>query len=140
VRREIKFRAKRSDTGEWAYGSFIQSCYNEPTQIKQCGGCWEDPDWEYYDVNPETVGQYIEAQDAKGVEIYEGDIVTLMGDIYQVCHNDYLCAFVLCDKDGDMWERIADDCPQHTAKDLEVIGNIHDNPELMDGKEADYET
>jgi len=130
MRREIKFRAKRSGTGEWVYGDLAHTVRITEGNVAPCIRIAS------YDVDEATIGQCIEAQDVNGKEIYEGDIVTLMGDIYQVCHNKYLCAFALCDKDGDMWERIADDCPQHTAKDLEVIGNIHDDPELMEGKEA----
>jgi len=126
MRREIKFRAKRSDTGEWVYGDLAHTVRITEDKVAPCIRIAS------YDVDEDTIGQCIEAQDVNGKEIYEGDIVTLMGDIYQVCYNDYLCAFVLCDKDGDMWERIADDCPQHTAKDLEVIGNIHDNQELLE--------
>jgi len=137
MKREIKFRAKRSDTGEWVYGDLAHAV--------RITGEWDVP---YvpcvrianYDVYEDTIGQCIGAKDKNRQPIYEGDIVTLIGDIYQVCYDKYLCAFVLCDKDVDIWERIADDCPQHTAKDLEIIGNIHDNPELMEGKEADDET
>jgi len=134
MRREIMFRAKRSDTGEWVYGDLVHTVRITEDKDVPCIRIAN------YNVDEATIGQCIGTKDKNRQPIYEGDIVTLMGDIYHVCYDTDVCATVLCDKDGDVWERIADDCPQHTAKDLEIIGNIHDNPELMGGKEVSDET
>jgi len=135
--RDIKFRAKRLDEDEWVYGSFIQSCYNEPAQIKQCEGCREDPAWNYYDVKPETVGQYLECSDKDGKAIYEHDIVK---------DADNALGVVFCEG-GNLWigsygngftglrsftaadSILGDDL----RKECLVIGNIHDDPNFMEG-------
>ena len=73
--REIKFRGKRKDNGEWIYGDLIQTkegIYILPqnSSIYSMG---------FIEVIPETVGQYINIKDSKKREIYEGDWVHCYG-------------------------------------------------------------
>ena len=128
--KEIKFRGKRIDNGEWVYGyyvvrggmPFIFSFAKEPQLVI-----------------PETVGQYTGLQDKNGKEIYEGDICRKTHALYQgsfieiVEHQkingvifwaSQVGKFMFRDTDNNCW-----DFKQiQTNKCLEVIGNAHDKP------------
>ena len=117
--REILFRGKRVDNGEWVYGTLIQR------------NIWGDA-WE---VIPETVGQYTGLNDKNGVKIFEGDVVECISTWDKanmvVIFEDGEYRLVLCDKyknytPGSGYYSIG-------CFDKNIIGNIHDNPELMDG-------
>lgn len=130
--REILFRGKRADNGEWVYGDVWHNYDNEPRCIKDyCGG---NP------VDPATVGQYTGKKDKNGKMIFEGDIVDAAAawwdaagpaghesPIITVEWNDLNCGVdPFADYDCDCGVFIM-------GEECEVIGNIHDNPELLKG-------
>lgn len=133
--REIKFRGKRVDNGEWVYGSLI--CYRDECYIAEfqsiCFDASNNDIWVSIPsskslVDPSTVGQYTGLHDKDGKEIYEGDIGW---DGQNECYG------VVEFSDGNfsyVWENICTDLFE-VAKDIDFIGNIHDNPELISQKQ-----
>lgn len=130
---EILFRGKRTDNNEWVEGYYYKAKYCRTDDklcdyitipyIEQCNL----PN-SHYIVNPETVGQYTGLADKNGTKIFEGDIVLLKGEEepYQVAF-DESCFQVY----GNSICYVMDNFYDH---DIEVIGNIYDNPELLGGK------
>lgn len=120
--REIIFRGK-DVYGNWLYGDLI----NLTDNIKQI--CDHRNLAHAHGVNPETVGQYTGLTDRKGNRIYEGDIVKWDGtEISQIRYCDGV--YRLCNAEGYYGVSV-----HNHYSYVEVIGNIHDNPELLKGGE-----
>lgn len=126
--REILFRGKRVDNGEWVEGSLSTE------YLKECGCVMISPTADTcYKVDPETVGQYTGLTDKNGVKIFEGDIVECWsegvkarGTVQQ--RIDGLWIIYPAWQKRIMWGLCPDNDDNTT---VEVIGNIHDNPELL---------
>ena len=134
--RTIKFRGKTHGNGKWYYGSLVYSNEINAAIYFQIGnGLIKRMDWVY--VIPETVGQFTGLMDKNGKEIYEGDIVKWSnGMLYAVkfwegmfyasieeCNEGILGGFPLY--------RLI----EYEDGGCEIIGNIHDNTELLKGGE-----
>ena len=126
----IKFRAKNLD-GEWVYGFYVEEDRQTLNGFEKKYLIVNDDGHHY--VKPETVGQFTGLHDNDGKEIYEGDIMNnpTSKNVGVVKWNSVLCQFQLS------WQNMP------TAADIFfmvesgsfVIGNIHDNPELLKGGE-----
>ena len=148
--REILFRGKCTDTGRWYEGQYIHLhkttyCFKEDYDRNPDNDIHqivfeEMMDWGLpnrhlrADVLPETVGQYTGLTDKNGKKIFEGDIIKgcEYDDIYFVKYfaDDNYPAF-------DVVPEMNTECNglSHLiiVEGIEVIGNIHDNPELLKG-------
>ena len=141
--RIIKFRGKTKDEGpKWANLNPVRWLYGN-LQVPSVEGVgyymWDKIDgWQYQvEVYPETIGQFTGLYDKNGKEIYEGDILSYAWEIetdVSSPSNDYLevrfvrgvFAFLW---NGDLDDECAIDAP--TVCWASVVGNIHDNPELI---------
>ena len=137
--REILFRGKRVDNGEWVEGYYIKSPEFDGEGVSVI--TVDKPRMPYY-VNNETVGQYTGLCDKKGKKIFEGDIFRPFdNEIIVVAWIDYYSTLgFLCriehtetkrgkeiTESHDGWAMLCD----YELSELEIIGNIHDNPELL---------
>lgn len=133
--REIKFRGKRVTNGEWVYGYYVQ--YEHMGNVKHIivtswsQVCVSSYDVRGYQVIPETVGQYTGLTDRDGIKIYEGDVLRNVDNPIV----DHLPFKVIWSKHHGAWfwwdEVGTDHLYQSVTNGCEVIGNIHDNAELM---------
>ena len=139
--RVIAFRGKRKDTGEWVYGDLLQTI-NGVMGKEACILPFEIAMTK--DVIPETIGQFTGLLDCNGKRIYEGDIVTytFIGKGYRQRKERKITytGKVIFNNSDSGWavENTAGkylDIHIMAIQGWEVIGNIHDNPELL--KEAE---
>lgn len=122
--REIKFRGQNSFSFNWAVGSLLIKD-ETPDQIMTYTGY-------KHDILPETVGQYIGLTDKNELEIFEGDILKCWDNCVVENWSKYHIGFVMYDgikftlSVGDTFLDLF-----YNAENIEVIGNIHENPELL---------
>lgn len=139
--RDITYRAKKADNGEWVEGNLVWT-KNWKDAPYECFIISHLAYLEYgefddlYKVTPETVGQYTGLTDKNRKKIFEGDIVdcwsegvNAQGTVQQRC--DGLWIIYPAWQKHIMWGLCPDEY-SHTT--VEVIGNIHDNPELLEVK------
>ena len=125
--REILFRGKRISDGEWVEGYLGVEVGGAPV-IEYCGTDEDVGDYvEEQFVNPETVGQYTGLTDKNGTKIFEGDILHAAQGNFVVRWSESICSFVAGEK-----ERMRPCMNSGTMNCCEVIGNIFDNPELIE--------
>ena len=143
MKREIKFRAKDKRAGEWYVGELHLSSkapHIHPDLLSSIP------------IKPDTVGQYTGLKDKNGKEIYEGDVVEWL--FFYTIHSsngadgdrEELLKGVIEWRQGGFVFRILENDFENagsysisalnteTQTDVKVIGNIHDNPELLTEK------
>ena len=142
--REILFRGKRTDNGDWVEGFIVASrenTYPNGFEMITVDGINYDeldsyiPDFISYAVDPSTVCQYTGLNDKNGKRIFEGDIVKAQDEILgspfcdgmngKVVYDEAAYFIELKDPMNSQW--LYDECAVY-----EVIGNVHDNPELLE--------
>lgn len=124
--REILFRGKRVDNKKWVYGylSFIYWDVPEKARI------YSPDEARSFDVITETIGQFTGLCDKNGTRIFEGDLVNYNGTIHKVVYENRFgnAYFGIVISDIETWKF----SPSVPANMMKVIGNIHDNPELLE--------
>lgn len=140
--REIKFRGKRLDNGEWIYGSLLVSHFKDDKKeryfITQFSGNYTFE----HEVDPATVGQFTGLKDKSGREIWEGDIFKEDGS--GIVRSVFRVPGGLAFEDNPVsfgYDHRAPVYPYSSIAEMqsvswlsqccEVIGNIHDDPELL---------
>ena len=143
--REIKFRGKRLNNGEWLYGSLLVSHFKDDKKeryfITQFSGNYTFE----HEVNPATVGQFTGLKDNNGRDIWEGDIFKEYGS--GIVRSVFRVPGGLAFEDNPVsfgYDHRAQVYPYSSIAEMqsvswlsqccEVIGNIHDNPELLKTK------
>lgn len=138
--RTIKFRGKSICEGRWIFGDLFRTDLDSGVSIQFYD---EEDGWMTAIVQPVTVGQFTGFYDRKRQEIYEGDIITYLN------HRIDGTGFI---EQGKVEWRQEEGCyvfvnrfptkdnrelvmPLIRCKEITVVGNIHDNPELLKGGE-----
>lgn len=139
---EILFRGKRIDNGQWVVGFPLRKetpdlhCYIISTfETKRCAETIGISGSEMYEVYPESIGQYTNVLDSNHTRIFEGDIIEathnknfLHTSYIKFDNGTYWCELI-SGNDIDDTESLYD---QSLDLGLTVIGNIYDNPELLE--------
>lgn len=123
--RRYKFRGKSTDTKEWLVGALV------PNGKRPCIAPFGEL-FHLEEVSHETVGQFVELTDRNKREVYEGDILKWKEYDFEKI------GIVIWSPSGVFIGRPREHGIQcigvaATIKETEVIGNIHDNPELLKG-------
>ena len=130
MNREILFRGKRTDNGEWIEGYPVFYPSGKCIFYKKA---LELPDSLFYcEVDPSTVCQYTGLTDLNGVKVYEGDIIQGYDGLFAVDYRSYRACFMAV---GIGTEIMAYLVQYMMRSDFEVVGNKWDNHELL--KHAD---
>lgn len=137
MNREILFKGKRVDNGEWVEGFYCPRPYSHfPCEPSIFPIATIDKEWYGIEVIPETVGQYTGLNDKNNVKIFDGDIVTVENP--NISDDEY--GIVKFDNDGAMFIVEFDTFTVDFGNNIdgnrcEIIGNIFDNSELLKGEE-----
>lgn len=133
MNRTIKFRGKRIDNGQWVYGFLAEDYYINDVNSE---------DFPSIEIASETVGQFTGLLDRNGKEIYEGDILhervarcIVDKRIVKFCYGSFIAESTYnqgAQCYGEPHEKFQS-LKYFAVNDIkiEVIGNIHDNPELL---------
>lgn len=147
--REIKFRGKIKDDLSWWYGSLVYFPDSQSYHIIPCGACKNgEVICNFVEVQKDTIGQFTGIRDIDGTEIYEGDILCYGNPDsewefdrfpFEIAHDNppyivkwYVEGFpLICTANNGVEGFDYTDEATLVNNNFKVIGNIHDNPELI---------
>ena len=136
------FKAKRLDNGEWVTGQYVNTCY--PKDCKKTGHFIVKYPNHLNEIYTSTICQCTGLKDKNGKLIWENDVVkatvrqnslcqsSSYSDFYQISYQEKYCYFYLKKKNNNL---LFDGNWSYYLKSIEVIGNIFDNPELLESEE-----
>ena len=136
--RKIIFRAKSAEDGKWVYGDINHTSDTETyivPQYREYGEIYNDGIM----IDEKTVGQFVGLHDINRKEIYEGDIIKMLNGVYKVVWSISDVSFRLerwITKENGVKEVSFFITPYHESY-VEVLGNIIDNPELIENNDED---
>ena len=136
--REILFRGKKKINDEWIYGYYFQKQNVYAEDGNPIEHCISDLPPFGAEIIPETVGQYTGLTDKSGTKIFEGDIVKI--PLFVNCKEPKVAVVVwnkLYANFGLEAKNVKTDFYYYFGGEIEIIGNIHDNPELLKGGEEE---
>jgi uncharacterized phage protein (TIGR01671 family) len=140
--REILFRgkAKTIKRGEWIEGSLVNT-YDWYTREQHCFIVDDDyQDHDEWEVDPQTVGQYTGLKDKNGKRIFEGDILEFWQPEFDLTDKSWGIVRYFADEDYPAFDIETLNVDSNGLSyimancECEIIGNIHDNPELLEGQ------
>lgn len=125
--REILFRGKCLDNGEWVYGDL--------NHFSDGRAAIADSEQDWFLIDPATIGQYTGFKDRNGTPIFEGDIAD---HVYQAYPSRFFNrGIIFYDEEharfAHMLQSMNPELGRITTEAWEVVGNIHDNPDLIGG-------
>lgn len=143
MKREIKFRGKSIYGEEWLYGSLVKIEEDRYAIIPNLNDIEIGKSISMYEVHPETVGQFTGLCGKNGKEIYEGDIINVNGKYPRLVKfiDEYACFCIarISDLDNNLetgywyWQQVIPGWWNNPDREIEVCGNIYDNPDLLKG-------
>lgn len=138
--REILFKAKRKDNGEWVEGQYVYIANpltedGKPIKHLICNGTNIFNDL----IDPDTLCQYTGLTDKNGKKIWENDIISIHAYSYDEPEDDYFGVVTYCKKDAcwslnnnEKYGEIICECFGSYTTEIINHGNIFDNPELLE--------
>ena len=134
MKREILFRGKRMCNGKWMIGNLF--CCDDGDCFIVSSGFRQN----HYKVDPKTVGQFTGLTDKNGKKIFEGDILLIEWKVTgrTPVHETHIVVYsksgFFTENNGQLKGQVSNyACSNCSGLSVEVIGNIHDNPELLEG-------
>lgn len=140
MNREILFKAKRIDNGEWVEGQYVYITNpltedGKPIKHLICNGTNIFNDL----IDPVTLCQYTGLTDKDGKKIWENDIISIHAYSYDEPEDDYFGVVTYCEKDAcwslnnnEKYGEIICECFGSYTTEIINHGNIFDNPELLE--------
>ena len=130
MNREILFKGKRVDNGEWVEGFYCPRPYSHfPCEPSIFPIDTIDKEWYGIEVILETVGQFTGLTDKNGVKIFEGDIIKYKENLFEIKYSTEQARYLAVLTNG-VFDPVA-------MQNCEVVGNVFDNSELLKGEEND---